>query len=180
LYFVRSSCFLCSIPFLSFNCNNVSIFVDIIAAFFFFLLVIYIVWCSIRVNVILFFFFSSLSWTNIRLFYCIEHTNNFVCTLCVLKPKTDKTVLSLTIVCFCIGLFSLSLSFCLLSIFCCLSIYIPNTYILLSFMYCIYSFVRIWLKSWNHRKKNNTAMRTKGEINVWLWYELSFYFEIRV
>ena len=95
-------------------------------------------------NVILFFFFSSLSWTNIRLFYCIEHTNNFVCTLCVLKPKTDKTVLSLTIVCFCIGLFFLSLYHFVSYLFL-LPVYLYTKHIHLTLIHVLYLIFRPYL-----------------------------------
>jgi hypothetical protein len=80
--------------------------------------------------------YSFLFWTSIRLLLHQTYQYLHLYTMCS-KTKLEKIVLSLTIVCF---FFSMILS---PFYFCCLSNYMPNTWILFSFTYCI----RLWLTS---------------------------------
>lgn len=163
--------------FLWFNCNDVSIFVDAIAMFFFFLL-IFIVWCSISVNFIsLFSFlvFFPLDEKTRLLFHRTYH-----CLFVFQGTIREKTgILSLKIVCFpndqLVSIVNYSLSL-YIYIYILLSIYLTY-WTHTSYSRSCIIFVRWSAFEWSDeiaQREYNAYMRLKTEIKIWIYLELWF------
>lgn len=161
--------------FLWFNCNDVSIFVDAIAMFFFFLL-IFIVWCSISVNFI--------SWFSFLVFFPLDEKTRLLfhrtyhCLFVFQGTIREKTgILSLKIVCFpndqLVSIVNYSLS---LYIYILLSIYLTY-WTHTSYSRSCIIFVRWSAFEWSDeiaQREYNAYMRLKTEIKIWIYLELWF------